>query len=61
MPNIGDKQKDKYWSGENYGWQSKATHDKLKQEGKFRAGTQEIDRVVSSGMNWATQNMPGGC
>ena len=59
MPNIGDKQKDKYWSGENYGWQSKATHDKLKQEGKFRAGTQEIDRVVSSGMNWATQNMPG--
>jgi len=59
MPNIGDKQKDKYWSGENYGWQSKATHDKLKQEGKFRAGTQEIDRVVSSGMNWATQNLPG--
>lgn len=59
MPNIGDKLKGKYWSGENYGWQSKATHDKLKQEGKFRAGTQEIDRVVSSGMQWATQNVPG--
>lgn len=60
MPyNIGDKLNNKYWSGENYGWQSKATHEKLKEEGKFRLGTQAIDRVVSSGMNWATQNLPG--
>lgn len=60
MPyNIGDKLNNRYWSGENYGWQSKATHEKLKEEGKFRTGTQAIDRVVSSGMNWATQNVPG--
>lgn len=60
MPyNIGDKLNNKYWSGENYGWQSKATHEKLKEEGKFRLGTQAIDRVVSSGMDWATQNIPG--
>lgn len=60
MPyNIGDKLNNKYWSGENYGWQSKATHEKLKEEGKFRLGTQAIDRVVSSGMDWATQNLPG--
>jgi len=60
MPyNIGDKLNNRYWSGENYGWQSKATHEKLKEEGKFRTGTQAIDRVVSSGINWATQNAPG--
>lgn len=36
------------WSGENYGWQSFASHDKLKIEGKFRFGAQTLDRVGSS-------------
>jgi len=57
MPyHIGDKLNGKYWSGDNYGWQSEDTHKKLKQEGKFRAGTQSIDRAVSSGMRWANDN-----
>ena len=54
MPyNIGDKLNGKYYSGENYGFQSKESHEKLKKEGKYRAGTQAIDRAVSSGMEMA--------
>ena len=54
MPyNIGDKLNGKYYSGENYGFQSKESHEKLKKEGKYRNGTQAIDRAVSSGMEMA--------
>lgn len=37
-----------YWSGENYGWQSESSHNQLNQQGKFRVGTQAIDRFTSS-------------
>ena len=48
-PKVGDVRADgKVYSGENYGYQSKATHDKLKKAGKFRAGTQALDRATSS-------------
>lgn len=53
---IGDKLNGKRWSGENYGFQSEESHNQLKKNGKFRKGTQEIDRVVSSGMKWANDN-----
>jgi hypothetical protein len=42
---------EKFWSGENYGWQSKEQHDKLKEEGKFKFGTQALDRIQSSAVN----------
>jgi hypothetical protein len=45
---IGTVLNGKVWSGENYGWQSRATHNKLKEQGKFRFGTQALDRVGSS-------------
>ena len=34
------------WSGENYGWQSPATHKQLEAQGKFHIGTQAIDRIT---------------
>ena len=42
---------EKFWSGENYGWQSKEQHDKLKKEGKFKFGAQALDRIQSSAVN----------
>lgn len=42
---------EKYWSGENYGWQSKEQYDKLEQGGKFKTGAQALDRVQSSVTN----------
>ena len=42
---------EKFWSGENYGWQSKEQHDKLKEEGKFKFGAQALDRIQSSAVN----------
>ena len=52
---IGESAKvdgqEKYWSGENYEWQSKEQYDKLEQEGKFKTGTQALDRLQSSAVN----------
>jgi hypothetical protein len=36
------------WSGQNYGWQSPASHTKLANDGKFRVGTQALDRISQS-------------
>jgi hypothetical protein len=36
------------WSGQNYGWQSPAQHTKLANDGKFRVGTQALDRISQS-------------
>lgn len=33
------------WSGQNYGYQSPATHNKLKDQGKFKTGAQALDRL----------------
>ena len=33
------------WSGQNYGWQSPASHTKLKDQGKFKTGAQALDRL----------------
>jgi hypothetical protein len=38
--------RDVVWSGDNFGWQSPASHNKLKNEGKFRIGTREVDNVI---------------
>jgi hypothetical protein len=40
--------KEVVWSGQNYGWQSPATHNKLKNEGKFKTGAQQLDRIAQS-------------
>jgi hypothetical protein len=57
MPAIGTKSvlngKPVRWSGENYGWQSFGSHDKLKREGKFKLGAQLLDRLGN-----AIQNSP---
>ena len=37
-----------YWSGDNYGWQSKKSYNQLKEAGKFKAGAQTVDRILSS-------------
>ena len=36
------------WSGENYGWQSPESHNKLQEQGKFRTGTQALDRLTNA-------------
>jgi hypothetical protein len=46
------------YSGENYGYQSPASHQKLKEEGKFRAGTQALDRISSSAGRAVRQHAP---
>jgi hypothetical protein len=68
-PQIGQRAtlngKPVIWSGSNYGYQSPATHNKLKNSGKLRIGAQAIDRVVSSlqglqsQVRKATDNIPG--
>lgn len=59
-PAIGTKRADgKIYSGQNYGYQSPATHKKLKEQGKFKAGTQAIDRAASSTKNFVNAKLPG--
>ena len=59
-PAIGTKRADgKVYSGANYGYQTPATHKKLKEQGKFKAGTQAIDRAASSAKNFVNANLPG--
>ena len=54
-PQIGQRAtlggKSVIWSGENYGWQSPASHKKLEQQGKFKLGTQAIDRLGNAIVN----------
>ena len=47
------------WSGQNYGWQSPATHNKLAKDGKFKGGTQALDRLTSSAKNFVKDKLPG--
>jgi hypothetical protein len=47
------------WSGQNYGWQSPATHKKLADQGKFRVGTQALDRLSSSANRALEKHAPG--
>jgi hypothetical protein len=47
------------WSGQNYGWQSPAQHTKLANDGKFKHGTQALDRVASSAKNFVKDKLPG--
>ena len=45
-PAIGTKRADgKVYSGQNYGYQSPASHSQLKNDGKFKTGAQSLDRV----------------
>lgn len=62
MPQIGQKSvlngKPVRWSGQNYGWQSFASHDQLKRQGKFQLGAQLLDRLGQSiRTNTVTQNL----
>jgi hypothetical protein len=47
------------WSGQNYGWQSPASHKRLANDGKFKHGTQALDRVASSAKNFVKDKLPG--
>ena len=59
-PAIGTKRADgKVYSGENYGYQSAGSHAQLKKDGKFKAGTQAIDRAASAAKNFVKTNLPG--
>jgi len=46
---IGSKaklnNKDVVWSGSEYGWQSPASHLKLRNQGQFAIGRRELDAV----------------
>ena len=42
---ITEGGKDLYWSGTNYGWQSKGSYDQLKAKGQFRAGENTAQRI----------------
>lgn len=48
MPNIGDKLNGKLYAGPDYGYQSPATYEKLKNEGAFKVGAQQVRRLKSS-------------
>ena len=62
-PRIGQpatlNKKPVVWSGQNYGWQSPATHKKLAEQGKFRHGTQALDRLSSSANRAIQKHAPG--
>ena len=45
---LEDRQTKKRWAGENYGWQSPASFNKLYVEGKLNPVQQQIDRVTST-------------
>lgn len=45
---YGWKPKSKRWAGENYGWQSNASYNKLYQQGKLNKAQQALDRLTSS-------------
>jgi hypothetical protein len=48
-PAVGSKRADgKVYSGQNYGYQSAGSHNKLKQDGKFKHGAQALDRVTQT-------------
>lgn len=48
----------KYWSGQNYGWQSKASYDKLEKEYEFNFGTIARKRVQQSAGTFLQENTP---
>ena len=45
---LEDRQTKKRWAGENYGWQSPASFNKLYVAGKLNPVQQQIDRVTST-------------
>lgn len=45
---LEDRQTKKRWAGENYGWQSPASFNKLYVSGKLNPAQQAIDRVTST-------------
>lgn len=47
-----------FWSGDDYGWQTKASYDKLKNEGAFKIGAQEVRRIKSSAKNYFDSYAP---
>jgi hypothetical protein len=44
---LEDRKTGKRWAGENYGWQSQESFDKLYVQGKLNPAQQQIDRLVS--------------
>jgi len=45
---LEDRKTKKRWAGENYGWQSKESYNKLYTQGKLNPVQQQIDRFTSS-------------
>ena len=46
---VGTKRSDgKVYSGRNYGFQSQTSHNKLKDKGQLKGGTQQLDNVVKA-------------
>ena len=59
-PKVGSTRSDgKVYAGQNYGYQSPKTFQKLATEGKFRVGTQALDRLTSSAGNALKKHAPG--
>ena len=45
---LEDRETGKRWAGENYGWQSQKSFEKLYVQGKLNPAQQQIDRITSS-------------
>ena len=45
---LEDRKTGKRWAGENYGWQSQKSFEKLYVQGKLNPAQQQIDRITSS-------------
>ena len=54
---IGTVKDGKLWSGQNYGWQSKESYQKLQDQGEFRAGHIALSRLGSD-LNYAYNQAP---
>ena len=59
-PRVGSTRSDgKVYAGQNYGYQSPKSFKQLAKEGKFRVGTQALDRLTSSAGNALNRLAPG--
>lgn len=52
---LEDRKTGKRWAGENYGWQSQESFDKLYVQGKLNPAQQQIDRLTSPIRQAATE------
>ena len=55
---IGQVVRGKVWAGEDYGFQTPATFQKLKQQGAFKLGAKQLNRIGSALTKFYEKNAP---